>query len=63
MTAFAIGVQLSMIGLPPTMGFVSKWFMLGGAGATSNWFAVAVIVDIDGAERRLFRADPDHGLS
>ncbi len=43
MTAFAIGA-LSMIGLPPAAGFVSKWFMLSGAMAASHWLAVAVIM-------------------
>ncbi len=42
MTAFAIGA-LSMIGLPPAAGFVSKWYMLSGAMAQSHWIAVAVI--------------------
>jgi multicomponent Na+:H+ antiporter subunit D len=42
MVAFAIGT-LSMIGLPPAAGFVSKWFMLAGAMATEHWTAVAVI--------------------
>ncbi len=43
MTAFAVGA-LSMIGLPPTAGFVSKWFILSGALASGQWTAVAVIV-------------------
>ncbi|MGZ8266341.1 MAG: proton-conducting transporter transmembrane domain-containing protein [Burkholderiales bacterium] len=43
MGAFALGV-LSMIGLPPAAGFVSKWYMLQGAVATSQWAAIAVIV-------------------
>ena len=43
MGAFAIGA-LSMIGLPPAAGFISKWYMLSGAMATSHWLAVAVIV-------------------
>ncbi len=43
MTAFAIGA-LSMIGLPPTAGFLGKWFMLSGAASTGQWFAVGVIV-------------------
>ena len=43
MTAFAIGA-LSMIGLPPAAGFVSKWYMLSGAMAAQHWVAVAVIV-------------------
>jgi len=43
MGAFAIGA-LSMIGLPPAAGFVSKWYMLSGAMAVEHWAAVAVIV-------------------
>ena len=42
MGAFAVGA-LSMIGLPPAVGFVSKWYMLSGAMATAQWAAVAVI--------------------
>lgn len=42
MTAFAIGA-LSMIGLPPAAGFVSKWFMVSGAMASEHWLALAVI--------------------
>jgi len=42
MGAFAIGA-LSVIGLPPAAGFVSKWYMLSGAMAASHWLAVAVI--------------------
>ena len=43
MGAFAIGA-LSMIGLPPAAGFISKWYMLTGAMAGAQWIAVAVIV-------------------
>ena len=43
MGAFAIGA-LSMIGLPPAAGFISKWYMLSGAMSGAHWFAVAVIV-------------------
>jgi multicomponent Na+:H+ antiporter subunit D len=43
MGAFAIGA-LSMIGLPPAAGFISKWYMLAGAMATAQWLAVAVII-------------------
>ncbi len=43
MGAFAVGV-LSMIGLPPAFGFISKWYMLSGAMASSQWLAVAVII-------------------
>ena len=42
MGAFAVG-SISMIGLPPTAGFVSKWFMLSGAMSAGHWAAVAVI--------------------
>jgi len=43
MGAFAIAA-LSMIGLPPAVGFVSKWYMLSGAMAAQHWLAVAVII-------------------
>ncbi len=43
MTAFTIGA-LAMIGLPPTAGFLGKWFMLSGAMQTAQWLPVAVIV-------------------
>ncbi|WP_299444267.1 proton-conducting transporter membrane subunit [uncultured Rhodospira sp.] len=42
MGAFAIGA-LAMIGVPPTAGFVSKWFMLSGAYEAQAWAAIAVI--------------------
>ena len=42
MAAFTIGA-LSMIGLPPAVGFISKWYMLSGAMAAQHWLAVAVI--------------------
>jgi multicomponent Na+:H+ antiporter subunit D len=43
MTAFAIGA-LGMIGLPPTAGFLGKWFMLSGAFASQQFVPVGVIV-------------------
>jgi multicomponent Na+:H+ antiporter subunit D len=43
MGAFAIAA-LSMIGLPPAVGFISKWYMLSGAMAAQQWLGVAVIV-------------------
>ena len=43
MTAFTIGA-LSMIGVPPTGGFVSKWFILGGAFEADNYVAIATII-------------------
>lgn len=42
MGAFAIG-SLSMIGVPPTAGFLSKWYMLLGAYDREAWFAILVI--------------------
>lgn len=43
MSAFTIGA-LSMIGVPPTGGFVSKWYILAGAFQADNHFAVATII-------------------
>src|SRR5690606_42075043 len=43
MGAFGIGA-LSMIGLPPAAGFVSKWYMLSGAMAETHWTTVSVLV-------------------
>lgn len=43
MTAFTIAA-LSMIGVPPTGGFVSKWYILAGAFQADNTIAVATII-------------------
>lgn len=43
MGAFTIGA-LSMIGIPPAAGFLSKWYMLLGAFNTEQFIAVGVIV-------------------
>jgi len=43
MTAFTIGA-ISMIGLPPTAGFLSKWYMLMGAFQEQQVFAIMVII-------------------
>ncbi|HSH26158.1 MAG TPA: proton-conducting transporter membrane subunit, partial [Wenzhouxiangella sp.] len=43
MVAFAIGA-ISMIGVPPTAGFVSKWYMLAGALQVDNYFALTVLI-------------------
>ena len=43
MGAFTIGA-LSMIGVPPTIGFVSKWYILLGAVDSGAVFAVGVII-------------------
>jgi len=43
MTAFTIGA-LSMIGVPPTGGFVSKWYILAGAFESDNYVAIFTII-------------------
>jgi len=43
MAAFTIGA-LSMIGVPPTGGFVSKWYILAGAFQADNYLALATII-------------------
>ena len=43
MTAFTIGA-ISMIGVPPTGGFISKWYILGGAIQAESYVAIATIV-------------------
>jgi multicomponent Na+:H+ antiporter subunit D len=71
MGAFAIGA-LSMIGLPPAAGFVSKWYILSGAMANAQWLAVAVIVVSTAlnagyllpiVHRAFFRAPPSEDAS
>ncbi len=42
MAAFTVGT-LSIIGVPPFIGFLSKWYMLRGALEAQHWFAVAVL--------------------
>lgn len=43
MGAFAVGA-ISMIGLPPTAGFVSKWYLLQGAFEAGATLALGVLV-------------------
>jgi len=43
MAAFTVGA-LSMIGIPPTGGFISKWYILLGAIDAQQMFAIGVIV-------------------
>jgi multicomponent Na+:H+ antiporter subunit D len=43
MAAFTIGA-LSMIGVPPTAGFVSKWYILAGAFEANNLLAIFTII-------------------
>jgi len=42
MAAFTVGA-LGMIGIPPTVGFVSKWYLGLGGLAAGNWWVVAVL--------------------
>ena len=42
MAAFSIGA-LGMIGIPPTVGFVSKWYLGLGGLAAENWTLLAVL--------------------
>ncbi len=41
--AFAIGA-LTMIGLPPAGGFISKWYIIAGAVQNDQWFVLAVLL-------------------
>lgn len=43
MAAFTIGA-LSLIGIPPSIGFVSKWFMVNGAIGNQQYMATAVFL-------------------
>ncbi|MBK5104897.1 MAG: hypothetical protein JJE42_11665, partial [Burkholderiales bacterium] len=42
MGAFAVGA-LSLIGVPPAVGFVSKWFIFQGAAATGHHLLMVVL--------------------
>ncbi len=43
MAAFSIGA-LGMIGIPPTVGFVSKWSLGMGALSAANWWLLGVLI-------------------
>lgn len=43
MAGFTIAA-VSMVGLPPTAGFVSKWYLVAGAVDTGRWVVAALIV-------------------
>lgn len=43
MAGFTVAA-VSMVGLPPTAGFFSKWYLVTGAAGAGNWVAAAVIV-------------------
>lgn len=53
MAAFTIGA-LSMIGVPPTGGFVSKWYILGGAFEADNYVAIFTIIISTGLNAAYF---------
>lgn len=71
MAAFAIA-SLSMIGVPPTAGFISKWFILNGAINMQNNFVMIVIIlstllnaayFLPIVYRAFFRGEPNMGRS
>ena len=43
MTAFTIGA-LSLIGIPPAVGFISKWYIISGAASTGQMWVVAIFI-------------------
>jgi multicomponent Na+:H+ antiporter subunit D len=43
MAAF-VGGGLSMIGVPMTVGFVSKWYLVQAALAEGNWVVAAIVM-------------------
>jgi multicomponent Na+:H+ antiporter subunit D len=43
MAAFTVGA-LSLIGIPPAAGFISKWYMISGAASNGQIWAIAVLV-------------------
>ena len=43
MAAFTVGA-LSMIGLPPTCGFFSKWYLVGGGIEAGQWHYVGALL-------------------
>jgi len=43
LTAFAVGA-LSMVGVPPTAGFVSKWYIIAGAFQNDLYFVLVVLI-------------------
>ena len=70
MAAFTIGA-LSMIGLPPTAGFISKWYLLTAAWETDYHLVVGIVIlstllnaayFLPIVYRAFFRAAPRHEL-
>jgi multicomponent Na+:H+ antiporter subunit D len=53
MGAFTVGA-LSMIGVPPTAGFVSKWYIIAGAFQLDNYFVLAVLTVSTGLNAAYF---------
>jgi len=43
-TACFVLAAISMIGLPPTAGFFSKWYLILGSYESGNWFYVVIIL-------------------
>lgn len=53
MVAFTIGA-LSMIGVPPTAGFVSKWYIIAGAFQVESYFTLVVLMISTGLNAAYF---------
>jgi multicomponent Na+:H+ antiporter subunit D len=43
MAAFTLGAA-SMVGIPPTCGFFSKWYLLGGAYQAGHWWFLSALL-------------------
>jgi multicomponent Na+:H+ antiporter subunit D len=44
-TSFGIVIAgLSLIGVPATAGFTSKWYLIAGAAEQGSWWIVALVV-------------------
>jgi multicomponent Na+:H+ antiporter subunit D len=53
MAAFAVGA-LSMVGVPPTAGFVSKWYIIAGAFQNDLYFVLVVLTVSTGLNAAYF---------
>jgi multicomponent Na+:H+ antiporter subunit D len=53
MAAFAVGA-LSMVGVPPTAGFVSKWYIIAGAFQNDLYFVLMVLIVSTGLNAAYF---------
>ena len=61
LTAFAVGA-LSMVGVPPTAGFVSKWYIIAGAFQNDLYFVLRGAHPVHGPQRGVLPADHSPGV-